>query len=73
MARIVIRIAEDEVMTDPWSNFLAARAAAIDWLYSGKGDPNAKGDDRFIATVLSMDAEQVTMIRARDRTKEGKA
>lgn len=48
----------------PWDAFLRARAAAIDWLASTDGGPHA---DAAIAVILSMDSEQVTLIRTRDR------
>lgn len=55
-------------MDHPWHNFLMARAAAIDWLYSGEGELACKENDAEIARVLSMDATQVLMIRTRNRS-----
>lgn len=52
----------------PWENFLTARAAAIDWMYSGEGDPACKGNDAAIAQTLSMVPIQVEMIRTRNRS-----
>jgi len=45
-----------------WSNFLDARAEAIDWL---KGEGLS---DKEIAKELSMNEEQVRQIRTRDRS-----
>lgn len=45
-----------------WSKFLDARADAIDWL---KGEGLS---DEEIAKELSMDEEQVSQIRTRDRS-----
>lgn len=51
-------------LVHPWGRFLAARADAIDWMHE-EGDSDEK-----IARVLSMDAQQVTLIRNRERTTE---
>ncbi len=48
----------------PWQRFLDARADVIDWLKK-EGDT-----DERIAIQLSMDANQVRMIRERDRSNE---
>jgi len=48
--------------THPWDAFLKARAAAIDWM-TAEGD-----DDEKIRAALSMDLDQVRLIRDRDRT-----
>jgi len=52
----------------PWADFLHHRARAIDWLFSGEGDPKCKEDDFAIARTLSMDPVQVFLIRSRDRS-----
>lgn len=58
-------------LNHPWHNFLGARAAAIDYLYSGEGgDPKCKGNDHYIAQVVSMIATQVMLIRTRDRSTD---
>jgi hypothetical protein len=44
----------------PWLAFLHARAEVIDWLH-GRGK-----SDRQIAVELSMDPDQVRLIRLRD-------
>lgn len=49
----------------PWQRFLEARREVIDWLYSGDGDPWCKESDANVAETLSMDAQQVRMIRTR--------
>jgi len=51
----------------PWADFLHHRARVIDWLYTGESNPMCKGSDWQIARVLSMDAEQVRLIRTRER------
>jgi hypothetical protein len=51
----------------PWADFLHHRARAIDWLYSGEGDPICKQNDIQIAKTLSMEATQVMLIRTRNR------
>jgi hypothetical protein len=49
----------DPLLSDhPWAVFLRARRAAIEWLATDQQEP----DDR-IARILSMDTEQVTLIR----------
>ena len=52
----------------PWADFLHHRARAIDWLYSGEGAANCKGNDIAVAAVLSMEPMQVMLIRMRDRS-----
>lgn len=52
----------------PWADFLHHRARAIDWLYSGEGDPICKQNDIQIAKTLSMEATQVMLIRTRNRS-----
>ena len=47
----------------PWGDFLRVRCDVIDWLYQEMGRSDEK-----IAHVLSMDPEQVMLIRTRDRS-----
>ncbi len=51
-----------EIIFHPWGKFLKARADVIDWLKIEYGYP-----DDIIAMHLSMDAEQVRLIRSRSR------
>jgi hypothetical protein len=49
----------------PWAVFLRARAEVIDWMHDhGKSD-------RQIACELSMDPDQVRLIRMRDVIEQG--
>lgn len=50
-------------MSDPWGDFLTARAKAIDWLATRESDEQ-------IARTLSMDPVQVHLIRTRDRSTD---
>ena len=49
----------------PWGVFLSARANCIDWLKD-----HQKRNDEQIAYDLSMDSEQVYLIRTRNRNLE---
>jgi len=52
----------------PWADYLHHRARAIDWLFSGEGQASCKDDDAAVAKVLSMEPQQVMLIRMRDRS-----